>query len=102
MKAMAVIILVLGLAATSHQAPAREKDLVPDLETAIGVSKVILTPIYGKKFVQDKEFTAELRDGVWVVVGKPKPRKGMVISGGTIRLEIEAADVKVRDIYLEL
>ncbi len=44
--------------------------VVPDEATAIRIAEAILFPIYGEdKIISERPFKANLREGVWVVVG---------------------------------
>ena len=44
--------------------------IVPDSVTAINVSMIILSRIYGEKMIEsEKPFTAILKDGYWIVYG---------------------------------
>ena len=52
------------------QMPQPKDGFIPDGQTAVRVSEAVLTPIYGEKDVKAEEpFQAELRDGVWIVMG---------------------------------
>ena len=43
---------------------------VPDKGTAIRVAEAILLPIYGEKQIaSERPFSAQLKDGVWIVTG---------------------------------
>lgn len=43
---------------------------VPDKGTAVRVAEAILVPIYGETQVtSERPFSADLRDGVWIVTG---------------------------------
>ncbi|MCI0347896.1 MAG: YbbC/YhhH family protein [Acidobacteriales bacterium] len=92
--------LFIGLAASSQtELP---KELVSDSETAIDIAKVILKPIYGKQFIQQRTFTASLRDGVWYVAEKPKAPPGKIANNGTIEMQIMATDGRVIHIFLNI
>jgi NTF2 fold immunity protein len=61
------------------------KGYVPDAATAIKIAEAVWIPIYGKETLKDERpFTAQLVDGVWIVQGTMP--KGM--NGGTAYAEI--------------
>lgn len=58
---------------------------VPDRETAIHIAQAVLFPIDNGKSPQATSFSADLRDGVWIVVRAPTSAN---IEGGDVTLRI--------------
>lgn len=100
--ALLLCLIVATLPLYSQQRPAHTDVLVPDAETAIALAKVILKPIYGENFVKRKTFTAEKRDGQWLVKGRPKVPAARVVVGGTIEMQIDMRDATVTGVFLSL
>ncbi len=103
MKAWVSLAVVLSCAllfgAPSKPEP---KNLVPDSETAIAIAKAVLKPIYGADFVKRHVFTAEQCGHHWVVIGKVRLRRDQIATGGKLELHINAEDVTVTYIHLQL
>jgi len=71
------------------------REMVRGSATAIEIARLMLTPIYGKSFVEHKLFSAARTQDDWVVAARPKAPHGQVVNGGVIELHISAADGRV-------
>jgi hypothetical protein len=100
MKTFAILVLSLGMACAGEQQ--HEAPLVPDSATAIELAKVLLRTVYGAHFVREKAFAASERNGVWIIIGKPRAPEGKKIAGGIIEIRMNAADVRVTYVNLQL
>jgi NTF2 fold immunity protein len=70
MKHAVTTVLLLLCVNTFAQTPQPKDGYIPDSTTAVRVGEAVLTPIYGKQDVTAEEpFKADLRDGVWIVMG---------------------------------
>lgn len=66
---------------------------VPDKTTAVAIAYVVAVPIYGKKEMdQERPFRAELKDGVWTILGTLHCASCM---GGTLLMQIDKATGKI-------
>jgi hypothetical protein len=84
--------LLLGAQAAKPHSYVPPNGFVPDSVTAVRVAVAIWTPIYGEKQIAlEKPYHAELRGGVWTVVGHLPA--GHV--GGVAIAEISKSDARV-------
>jgi len=58
--------IVKGADSAGHS-PQRERDFVPDEQTAKLIAKAIWVPIYGTKFVKENRFKCTSTNGMWVI-----------------------------------
>ena len=100
MKLLTIILFLAGCLAAA-QGP-KDPPLVPDSSTAINLARVLLVPIYGERFVRRKTFSAKETDGVWTIIGRPIVKEGRKMTGGVIEVRINAADVRVSYLNLQL
>ncbi len=69
------------------------KGFVPDKNTAVAIAYAVAVPIYGKKQMDEEEpFRAELKDGVWTVLGTMHCVSCM---GGTLIMQIDKSSGKI-------
>ena len=65
---------------------------VPDRDTAIKVAYAISLPVFGRAEIdKEKPFRAELKQGQWIVLGKPVKHA----SGGTLVVQIDQSSGEV-------
>jgi len=84
--------LCSGVFAQSH----KSNGPVNDSATAIQIAEKALFPVYGKKKIQSEEpFTAELKDGVWIVHGTLHCPGASLCEGGTAEARISQLDGRV-------
>lgn len=66
---------------------------VPDKNTAVAIAYAVAVPIYGKKQMDKEEpFRADLKDGVWTVLGTMHCVSCM---GGTLIMQIDKSSGKI-------
>jgi hypothetical protein len=66
---------------------------VPDARTAVAIAYAVAVPIFGSKQVdEEKPFRAELKDGVWTVLGTLHCSSCV---GGTLVMQIEKTSGKI-------
>ncbi|WP_052732488.1 YbbC/YhhH family protein [Hymenobacter terrenus] len=68
---------------------------VPDAATAIRIAEAVWLPIYGKKVLTEKPYTARLiGKGVWVVEGSLREGR----DGGVAYIEISKRDGRILEV----
>ncbi len=77
---------------TSQDSFTKEKDLVPNRNTALEIAKAIWVPIYGEEVLSKLPFNVKLKDSsIWIVTGTlPKGMKG-----GIPYIEISMSDCSI-------
>lgn len=65
---------------------------VPDQKTAILIAEAVLAPVYGEKVLNERPFTATLKDDTWYVLGTFHHGSGKLIAGGVAIVEISKKD----------
>jgi hypothetical protein len=94
-----LFFVFVSLAGYSQDA-APPKVAVPDDTTAVKIAEKALIPVYGKKKVlSERPFTAQLKDGVWMVRGTlhcPYSQDSKVTCvGGVAIVRISQADGRI-------
>lgn len=89
-----IIIFSAGLIfAQKKTVKPKQRDYVPNAETAIKIAEAVWLPIYGEKIYESKPFVAKLKDSsVWVVWGTLNP---IYTAGGTPHMQIQKKDGKI-------
>lgn len=89
-----ILIVVIASLSFNYIKPSIDTNYVPDAKTAKRIAEALWGPIYGEdKIENEKPFTAELKEGVWIVQGTLKGSNK--IKGGTAYIEIRQSDCKV-------
>jgi hypothetical protein len=76
--------------------PLKDRDYVPDENTAIKVAEAIWFPILGDLIDREKPFTAHLNGNIWLVKGTAPDSS----FGGPITIEIRKSDCKILSLMI--
>jgi hypothetical protein len=86
----------------SEKFTVRTNGFIPDEKTAVAVGVAIMTPIFGRKLLDNEgPFKATLAGDTWTVYGSlPKPRNSQeVVFGGTATIELSKKDGHVLQVW---
>ena len=95
-RTIAIALAVVAVTVAHSQAKSwhfvPKEGYVPTAVAAIAVAEAVLIPVYGEKTILDERpFSAVLKDGVWIVTGSVRcdgPTSGAPCPGGAAEVRI--------------